>query len=332
MKKIFLLAILIVFVAVVGIMPFTVSAEEQILKLSSWLPAKHYISTLQSSWIDEVNAAFAGNYKIIDYPSGQLYGPKEMHMAVAKGSTDLGVILQPAMVAMVPMLKGVYLPFAFENLDQVDRAYSGESLAIIEKAMEKKQIKLIYTNYIDGAQIFATKKSINTVEDLKGFRVLTTSPIVSEIFAKLDASPDASIPQTEHYMALKRGISDGMAQTSSGGYLQKSFEVAPYITKMDMSFPTILLCMNLKKWDKLIKEYQEIMLKAGKKASEGSLAGGKIWESKFTEEMIKFGATVTRIPYEERAKLKEISKSLYEQWAEENGPEAKRLLEINSKL
>ncbi|MBU1195593.1 MAG: TRAP transporter substrate-binding protein [Proteobacteria bacterium] len=332
MKKKMLLSMLIVFSVSIRFFSFDAFAEEQAMVLATWVPAKHYVSVQQTAWVAEVNAALVGKVKIIEYPGGQLYGPKDMHMAVAKGSVPMGQILQTSLVATVPMLKGVYLPFAFENLDQVAQAYSGESLAIIEKAMEKKNIKLVYISFIDGAHIFSTKKHIATVSDFKGLRVLTTSPIVSEIFAKLGAAPDPSIPQTEQYLALKRGVSDGVAQCSVSGFLQKTYEAAPYITQMDMSFPTILTCMNLNKWNELPKEYQEIMLNAGKKASATTLATVKGWESKFTEDMIALGAKVIRMAPEERAKLKETSKFVYEKWAGENGPDAQRLLEINSKL
>lgn len=332
MKKRMVLIMSIVFFATIQLSAINCFAEEQELKLATWVPSKHYVAVQQTAWAEEVNAALAGEIKIVEYPGGQLYGPKEMHMAVAKGSVPIGQILQTALVATIPMLKGVYLPFAFENLDQVAQAYSGESLGIIEKAMETKKIKLIYISFIDGAHIFSTQKHIATIEDFKGFRVLTTSPIVSEIFAKLGAAPDASIPQTEQYLALKRGISDGVAQCSVSGFLQKTYEAAPYITQMDMSFPTILTCMNLDKWNNLPEAYQEVMLIAGKKASATTLATVKGWESKFTENMVTLGAKVIRMAPEERAKLKEISKTIYEAWASENGKDAQRLLEINTKL
>jgi TRAP-type C4-dicarboxylate transport system substrate-binding protein len=332
MKRRIAPAMLIVFFITITLFPLNAFAKEQVLKLATWIPAKHYVSVQQTAWAAEVNVALAGKLKIEEYPGGQLFGPKKMHMAVAKGYVGIGQVLQTSMVAMVPMLKGVYLPFAFDNLDQVAQAYSGESLAIIEKALEKKRIKLIYISYIDGAHIFSTKKSIVTLDDFKGFRVLTTSPIISEIFAKLGAAPDPSIPQTEQYMALKRGVSDGVAQCTVSGFFQKTFEAAPYITQMDMSFPTILTCMNLKNWNSLSKECQNTMITLGEKASAATLAAVRAWELKLTEDMIKLGATVTRISPEERTKLKEISKSVYKKWAEENGPDAQRLLEINSKL
>ncbi len=320
-----ILTVVMAVVCVAGSLP----AKEAELKLASWGPAQHFVAQARGVWINEVNQALAGRYKIVDYPGGQLYGPSDVHKAVAKGLVDIGVILQPAMLAMVPMVQGVYLPFAFESVDDVAKAYSGESLSIIEKAMEKKRLKLIYTSYLDPVQIFSNKGTISTIEDFKGLRVLSSSPIFSEIMVALGAAPDASIPQTEWYMALKRSVSDSMATSIVGGYFQKSFEVAPYITKMNMSHPTILVCMNLKVWKKLPGDVQETLVSLGKKQEAVTLATSKGWEQKFTGELSKIGATVATLAPEERNKIIEVSSKYWNAWADENGKDAKRLLEIN---
>ncbi len=328
-KKMVCFTLMVLFVMITGF-PLSVSAAENELKLASWGSPKHYGAIELTKWIAQVNEAVGGKTKIVEFPGGQLYGPKEMHMAIAKGSVDIGVVLQPAMMAMVPMLQGVYLPFAFDNLDHAAKAYTGESLAIIEKAMEKKRIKYIWAIFGDGVQLYSAKKSIETVNDLKGLRILSASPVITRIFADLGAAPDSSIPNTELYMALKRGVSDAMANSIVGGFFGKSYEVAPFVTKMDMSFATMMVCMNLKKWTKLPTEVQEIMLDLGKKASANTIASGKAWETKFTGEMVKVGGIVTRIPPAERTKIKKVSQSLWDEWAKKNGPDAQRLLELNA--
>lgn len=299
------------------------------LKLAEWGPPKHYVAQARAEWIDAVNEAAKGKVKILAYPGGQLYGPKDMHMAVAKGSVDMGVVLQPAAMGMIPLLQGVYLPFAFDSVDEAAEAYSGESLEIIKKALEKKRMKLIYTSFLDGVQMFSNKKNLDTIEDFKGLRVLSASPMFSGIMTLLGAAPDTSIPQNEQYMALKRGVSDAMANTTVGGYFQKSHEVAPHYTKMDMSFATILVCMNLKSWNKLPRDVQQIMLEEGKKQKAKTLAMTKGWEKKFRGAIANEGGKITTLPEAERDKIKKISKPVWKEWAEENGKQAKRLLELN---
>ncbi len=316
---------------ILGVIPNGLHAKEVVLKLASWGPAKHFVAEARAVWIEEVNQALAGRYKIVDYPGGQLYGPSDIHKAVAKGTVDMGVVLQPAMLAMVPMVQGVYLPFAFDSIEQVAAAYSGESLEIIERAMEKKRLKLIYVSYLDPVQIFSNKGNITQIEDFNGLRVLSSSPIFTEIMAELGAAPDTSIPQTEWYMALKRSVSDSMANSVVGGFFQKSFEVAPYITKMNMSYPTILVCMNLKKWEKLPEDVRATLLDLGKKQGDHTLAMSKGWEHKFTGALTKAGATVSTLAPEEREKIVGVARNVWAQWAGKNGKEAERLLKLSVK-
>jgi TRAP-type C4-dicarboxylate transport system substrate-binding protein len=315
-----------------ALLPAAALAAEVELKLATWGPPKHFIAEARAQWIEEVNKALAGKYKIVDYPGGQLFGPKDMHLAVAKGQVDIGLVLQPSMLAMVPMLQGVYLPFAFDNLDQVNQAYSGKTLEIIEQAMEKKNLKLIYVSFTDGVQLFSNKKNIETVADFKGLRILSASPIFSEIMVKLGAAPDTSIPYTEQYMALQRKVSDAMAVSIVGGYFEKTHEVAPYLTKMDMSFATILVVANLKNWKKLPQDVQDTIISLGRQKTPVSLAMAKGWEAKFTAEMEKGGVKVSRIPTEERDKIKQISKEVWNNWAKKNGKDAEELLNLSMQI
>lgn len=330
MKKSIALIVCSVFL-VLAMLPMQAAAKEMTLKLASWGSAKHYAAVARVEWINEVNEACAGKIKIVDYPGGQLYGPKDMHKQIAKGAVDMGVVLQPAMLAMVPMVQGVYLPFAYDNIDEAAKAYTGESLEILEKAMAKKRLKIVWSAMTDGVQIFSNKKNIETIEDFKGLRVLSTSPIFAEIMANLGAAPDTSIPYTEQYMALKRGVSDAMANSIVGGYFQKTHEVAPLVTQIEMSYSSILFCMNLKTWNKLPKDVQDIMTSIGEKKSAYCLAAAKGWQQKFTGAMAQEGATVKTIAPEERAKIIAVAKPVWEKWAEKNGKDAKRLLELNER-
>ncbi|MFW5957570.1 MAG: TRAP transporter substrate-binding protein [Desulfosalsimonas sp.] len=252
-----------------------------------------------------------------------------MHKAVARGSIDLGVVLQPAMLGMIPMLQGVYLPFAFDSVDQIAKVYEGESLEIIQDELEKRNLELVYPSFLDGVQVFSNEKNLETVEDFDGLRILSTSPMFSKIMDRLGAAPDTSIPQDEQYMALKRGVAEAMANSTVGGYFQKSHEVAPYYTKIDMSYAVILVCANKRTWEKIPEDIRQLMVEEGRRAGMRTLEISKGWEKKFIGEMEKEDATITYMPEEERQKIKEIAEPVWLQWADKNGETAKRLLELS---
>ena len=86
--------------------PHKLIAQSITLTFASWGPGKHYIAEARSAWVSTINKKFKGRLNIVEYPSGQLYGPKEMHRALAKGVVDMGVILQPRIMALIPMMQG----------------------------------------------------------------------------------------------------------------------------------------------------------------------------------------------------------------------------------
>jgi TRAP-type C4-dicarboxylate transport system substrate-binding protein len=86
--------------------------------------------------------------------------------------------------------------------------------------------------------------------------------------------------------------------------------------------------MNTEKWAELPQDVKKTMIETGKKYGQITLAAAKGWEAKFLGELNKEGAVVKVMPAAERDKIKEISKSVWMKWAEDNGPDAKRLLEL----
>lgn len=167
------------------------------------------------------------------------------------------------------------------------------------------------------------------MDDLKGLRLLTISPIISKVFHAMGAAPDTSIPYTEQYMALKRGIADATAAPITSGFFRKTHEVAKYITQMSMSFPVVFVVINKKVWNGLPADVQQLMLEEGKKAEAYTVASAKGWLKKFTGLIQKKGAVVTTLPKAERDKIKKVSQKLWQDWAKKTGGDAQRLLELN---
>lgn len=303
--------------------------EPRVLRVASWGPPKHFLSLSRMAWIDAVNKRAQGRIKIIEYPSGQLYGPKDIHRAVSRGLVDLGAVLQPRLMSTVPLLQGVYLPFAYDSMEQAAKAYNGESLTIIGDALRDINLQLIYPSFSGGVQLFSHQGNIEDIADLDQLRVLATSPMITAILNELGSSPDTSIPQSEQYMALKRGVSDAMLNSIVGGYFQRNHEVAPYLTLADMSFPTILLAINLDVWNSLPEDIQAIMLEEGEKQAAYSLAASAAMDARFVKEIAKDGGVVKPLPPAVRNQIKQLSQQIWHDWAQQNGSKARRLLQLN---
>jgi TRAP-type C4-dicarboxylate transport system substrate-binding protein len=87
--------------------------------------------------------------------------------------------------------------------------------------------------------------------------------------------------------------------------------------------------MNLRTWNSLPADVQEILVSVGRQKGLKTLAMAKSWEARFVGEMEKEGATVTTLETAEREKIKAISREVWAAWAKNNGKDAKRLLRLN---
>ena len=195
--------------------------------------------------------------------------------------------------------------------------------------MQEKNLQLVYPAFSGGVQVFSAQGSIDGIADIKNLRVLATSPMVTDLLHKLEAAPDTSIPQSEQYMALKRGVADAMLNAIVTGYFQRNHEVAPFVTVTDMSFPTVLMTVNLDVWNSLPEDIQQIMLEEGEKQKAYSLGASAAMEAHFKQVISENGGKVSALPTGTRSLIQQASQQVWQEWAQRNGPQAQRLLELN---
>ena len=71
------------------------------------------------------------------------------------------------------------------------------------------------------------KRSISTLNDLKGFRIVASGQLPTQLMSRLGASP-ISIALTDSYMALQRGVADGIYYPWAGFMDVKFNEVTTF--------------------------------------------------------------------------------------------------------
>lgn len=131
-------------------------------------------------------------------------------------------------------------------------------------------------NWLRGPyRVLCSNKPIRSVDDLKGLKVrMPSNPTSVKAWETLGCAVTV-IPYSETYLALKQGTVDAVTCPVVDAYFQKFCEVAPYIT-VTYEYPQqVAVVMNERKFQKLTKEQQEILLdeidKAGDFVTEQAL-------------------------------------------------------------
>ena len=112
------------------------------------------------------------------------------------------------------------------------------------------------------------------------------------------------MPGSQVYSALEKGVVDGAAWPAAGMLSMKHFEVAKYKVRPTFGTSTLPILMNMKSFNKLTKEEQNILLLAGKMTElEMPWIGDKM-QAEEDAELAKLGVKVTRIPADRIAEMR----------------------------
>lgn len=174
----------------------------------------------------------------------------------------------------------------------------------------------------EGFRHFFTVKEIHGLEDLKGMKLrVSNDPIMNGMVEGLGASPTV-VSFGELYSALQTGVVDG-AEQPIANYKSNAFpEVANNLILDGHTLGAIQVIITDAAWDKLTPEQQDILMEAGKYASEFNRKISEEAENKVLEELKAEGCNVVEVeditPWQEACKgiIEESSKDnkeLYQQ-------------------
>lgn len=303
-------------------------AEKIVLRFVSFREASNYPKNQQVYRMKEIVEAYAPDRIEIKLLGGpEVIDSFEALDAVSKGMFD-GLNSCPAYyVGAVPELGATAAiapwkwPDAFRETGVLD---------ILDKVcVEKMGVKMLGV-VGDGPMYLATKgKKITRVEDIQGLKFRAPGPIGHRIATRLGAVA-VSMPVSESYEALKKGVVDGTFTNAITTYDTNINEVVQYKTAPDIEFK-VAVWINKKSWDKIPKDIQEKMEEAMIRAELEHYGYYQCIEREYIQKAKDDGIKVYDMPEKELRKIREARvadlKEHYVKQCPEYGPEIVRLLE-----
>ena len=148
----------------------------------------------------------------------------------------------------------------------------------------------------EGFRHFFTVKEISGLEDLKGMKLrVSNDPIMNGMVQGLGANPTV-VSFNELYSALQTGVVDG-AEQPIANYKSNAFqEVAPNLILDGHTLGAVQVILTDEAWDKLTEEQQNILMEAGKYASDFNRKISEEAENKVLDELKAEGINVIEVP------------------------------------
>jgi tripartite ATP-independent transporter DctP family solute receptor len=216
---------------------------------------------------DLVKEKTGGRVKITVYPAMQLGDPKTQAEGLRMGTLDSAWVASAALAPFIPDMGAISFPYLFKDRTHVGKALNGKAGEMLGMAAEKIGIKVLAWGENGYRQITNSKRPVVKPADLNGVK-LRVYPIDIYIstFENLGAIV-VPMSLSELYMAMQTGAVDGQENAVDLVTSYKFYEVQKYLTMSNHIYGDWAIAFNLRKWNTLPKDLQEIVTQCAKETA-----------------------------------------------------------------
>lgn len=288
------------------------------LKFATFFSPKHTLQVgVWEPWAKKINELTNGQVKVTMFPGGALGKPGDHYALVENGIADIVYILQDYIPGRFPMTTVFELPFMMPNSQQGSKAMWETFEASPDFQKEYSKVKVLGLFCHPPGHFHTTKKPIRSIDDLKGMKIRTVSPAVTDALKIYGAIP-VEMPITETYTALERGVVDGTVIDWGGLEVFKLNDLVKYSTVTDFYVVTMAVLMNKHKWNSLPPEIQKVINDNSGLAL--SLWCGKVYDATdrpAMQRIVKSGVQVIHLPEGDLKKLNAQTIPQRDQWVKD---------------
>jgi TRAP-type C4-dicarboxylate transport system substrate-binding protein len=272
MKRRFGIISIVLFVALVFCVLSVVPAQAEMkLRLSVQWPPQHPITKFFDQWGKDVEKATAGKIIVTVFASNTLSPPMQVYDNTVKGVVDVGTSLLAYSPGRLPLSEVLQQPLGYMNGHQATKLANEYYKKF--KPKEFDDVKVMFLHGAAPGFIF-TKNPVKSTADVKGLRIKANAEN-ADIVKILGAAP-VTIPVTETYDSLSRGVVDGALFPIEALQGFKIAEVVKtVIENYGISYMTSMwVAMNKDKWNAIAPADQRAIEKINEEYIEKM---GKLW-------------------------------------------------------
>lgn len=276
----------------------------------------------------EAKAANVG-LEVQVYPGASLFKPQDQWNALVNGQLDISSFPLDYASGKVRAFGATLMPGLVRNHERARRLNDSPFMKEIKDKIERAGVIVLADAWLAGA-VASKRGCIRKPEDIRGLKIRSAGPTFAAMWQHAGASI-VSIPSNEVYNALQTGVADA-TDTSTGSFVsfrlyeQLKCITAPGENALWFMYEPVL--MSKRSFERLNKQQQEVLLKAGRKSEEFFDQASKGLD----EEMVRIFRqnnveVVTMTAAEYDAWIKVAQESSYKQFASEV-PDGKKLIEL----
>jgi tripartite ATP-independent transporter DctP family solute receptor len=259
---------------------------------------------------------------------------------VAKGVIDCAIDSTINISPVIPEANIFHLPFFLNDFETLDKVKFGQAGEAVFAAMRAKRIEPLGWAENGFRQLTNSKVAVKTPADMKGLRIrVVGNPLFIDTFRALGADP-VNMNWGDAVAGFQQGVVDGQENPVGVLIPIQIYQYHKYATMWNYVVDPLIIYWNQREWNAFPKDIQKAILEAAKEAgrfetalSRAGLDGEtsiNILKDEFNYTMevpdpIAFmeskGMEIHMLTDEEREAFAQATRSVYDKWIQEIGPE-----------
>jgi len=263
-----------------------------------------------------------GKVDVQVFPNSQLYDDNEVLAALQQNNVQMAAPSTSKVSKLHPEWQIFDLPFAFPDVQAVQKAMESEKIGGKLFNLLKEQGLLGLAMWDNGfKQMTLDDHPLIKPDDFKGmkFRVQASKALEAQ-FEALGANP-VPMPFSEVYSALEQGVIDGQENTLSNIYSKKFHEVQNYMTISNHGYIGYAVITNAAFWEGLPGDVREGVQKALEETTQWVRDNAQKINNECLEKIKQDGTLkeIHTLTKEEKQAWMEATSVVYDQFKDEVG-------------
>ena len=241
------------------------------------------------------------------------------YMAQGK-AVDYAIVSPAHMSTFSKAAPFIDAPFLFRDLKHWNKVLDQDVLKPVADEIAQKADVMLIGYAGGGTRNIFVNKPVRNMQELKALKVrVQGAPIWSRTFQAAGMAPTV-IAYNEVYNAIQNGVIAAGENEAAGVEQMKFYEVAPHLSMTQHAITIRPLCFSGKTFQKLDKNLQAAVLKAGK---EAGAYGRQIESSEDEAKLVKMEkeGKLKRVPFAGRDQMKKLVDPVMAAYAKEIGAE-----------
>jgi TRAP-type C4-dicarboxylate transport system substrate-binding protein len=293
------------------------SAQTELSMSTVYMNTHPTVVNAWEPWFKEVAAKTGGKLKLTYFNPNTLASLPDTFDATVSGMIGLGGMDHARNPGKFPIFTVMELPGVARSAESGSLVISELYNKYPEFQKELKDIKTLWVWVSAPFQLHTTKKQVKTLSDLKGMQIIAWNKTSVNILKALGANA-IMMPPTDSYLALERGMADGILCPLAPVISYKISEAVRYTTVSDIFVTPFWAGFGHPVWNSLPKNFQAVLQDTT--GASMALMSGKTLDAGDVNDSARLktnGHTFYVLPTEERDRWFAATNSLRENWVKE---------------